>query len=57
MKRFKKLISVVLAVATVVSLTACGSGSSSSGGSSKAANTEGKTSLYKRAGFCSTGSR
>ncbi len=33
MKRFKKLISVVLAVATVVSLTACGSGSSSSGGS------------------------
>lgn len=36
MKRFKKLISVVLAVATVVSLTACGSGSSSSGGSATA---------------------
>ncbi len=47
MKRFRKLISVVLAVIAVVSLTACGSGSSSSGGSSTAAGsgTEGKTSL------------
>ncbi len=49
MKRFKKLISVVLAVATVVSLTACGSGPSSSGGSAggsaTAAGSESKDTL------------
>ena len=44
MKRFKKLISVVLAVATVVSLTACGSGSPSSGGSAGGSATAGSES-------------